>query len=273
MSLSTGLDVSIMYYDKRVSEAPTRAAGSPLKSFHNAAKRELLVRFAGPSLLDLACGRGGDIHKWRAAGVGRALGLDASAASVDEACQRFEATGGDEKYTFETRDLRHAFDSPSTRHAFDTVTCMFALQYFFGTEASARAVFETVASSLAPGGHFVGIVPDATHVVEVLRANGGKVDDGVASMRALWDGPTRTFGSEYAFGVAGTIVDASNVEFLVFKNVVTALARAHGLEPVDIHGGGCFTPDGPGWAWLAPPYGGAEGSCTRMYKAFAFVKV
>ena len=259
-----------MYYDKRVSEAPSRAAGSPLKSFHNAAKRELLVRFAGSSLLDLACGRGGDIHKWRVAGVRSALGLDASAASVDEARRRFEATGGDEDYTFETRDLRHAFRPP---HAFDTVTCMFALQYFFGTEASARAVFETVASSLAPGGHFVGIVPDATRVVEVLRANDGKVDDGVASMRALWDGPTRPFGSEYAFGVSGTIVDSSNVEFLVFKNVVTALARAHGLEPVDIHGGGCFTPGGPGWAWLAPPYGGAAGSCTRMYKALAFVKV
>jgi 2-polyprenyl-3-methyl-5-hydroxy-6-metoxy-1,4-benzoquinol methylase len=39
---------------------------APLKKFHNKIKRLLIQRFAGScsTLLDLACGRGGDLYKW-----------------------------------------------------------------------------------------------------------------------------------------------------------------------------------------------------------------
>lgn len=50
-----------------------RAAGpgAPLKRFHNDIKRKLISRFARDAgcLLDLACGRGGDIWKWIDAGA------------------------------------------------------------------------------------------------------------------------------------------------------------------------------------------------------------
>jgi len=71
-----------------------RAAGEalPLKRYHNAIKRALIDTFASgaPRLLDLACGRGGDIHKWHAAGVAYALGIDLSPGEIEEARKRFE---------------------------------------------------------------------------------------------------------------------------------------------------------------------------------------
>ena len=47
-------------------EARRQGAALPLKDFHNDIKRRMITRFAfqAERLLDLACGRGGDIHKW-----------------------------------------------------------------------------------------------------------------------------------------------------------------------------------------------------------------
>ncbi len=249
-------------YDRRIVAGVPTAGRTALRDFHNAAKRELLrVHAAGAaSLLDLACGRGGDVHKWRALGIRHALGLDASAESVREAARRHAATGGGQgDYAFRCHDLRHPFQHAGA--PFDVVTCMFALQYFFESEASARALVGTAAGCLRPGGRFVGIVPDARRVVARLAAAGGRVDDGVTFLQALWRGKPQPFGSAYACGVAGTVVDADNVEFLTFRSVLTRVAADHGLVPVPGHDAG-----------LVPPFGGPEGDCSRMYATFAFCK-
>ena len=46
--------------------ARRQGAALPLKDFHNDIKRRMITRFAWQAdrLLDFACGRGGDIHKW-----------------------------------------------------------------------------------------------------------------------------------------------------------------------------------------------------------------
>jgi hypothetical protein len=56
---------------KKALTARREGAAAPLKEFHNEVKRRLIYRFAyrAPKLLDYACGRGGDLHKWKAAQV------------------------------------------------------------------------------------------------------------------------------------------------------------------------------------------------------------
>lgn len=58
-----------------------------LKRYHNAVKRELINRFAckGGRLLDLACGRGGDLRKWFDAGLSYVRGYDLSPGEIEEA--------------------------------------------------------------------------------------------------------------------------------------------------------------------------------------------
>ncbi len=98
-----------------------QGAALPLKLFHNDIKRRLLAkcacgsatlvcttrtglwahtapglpsarRFArrGCSLLDLCCGRGGDLQKWRDCGVRYVYGVDISRNEVDEAMRRYQ---------------------------------------------------------------------------------------------------------------------------------------------------------------------------------------
>jgi SAM-dependent methyltransferase len=79
---------------KQALRARQQGAALPLKQYHNRIKRELINAFAGgaPRLLDLACGRGGDLHKWVAAGVGYVRGVDLSPGEIQEARRRYGET-------------------------------------------------------------------------------------------------------------------------------------------------------------------------------------
>lgn len=87
----------------------------PLKSFHNRIKAGLIRRFVTgtDTLLDLCCGRGGDLWKWADAGVRFVRGIDLSPREVEEARQRLiemntkraaEGTSTDLMAEFETTD-------------------------------------------------------------------------------------------------------------------------------------------------------------------------
>ena len=241
---------------------------SRLQTFHNHAKRVLLQQFArgAHSLLDVACGRGGDLHKWRALGIPNVLGLDVSADSVAEARSRLAKSACPFDYEFVRHDLRQGWSSEKT---FDVVTCMFALHYFFETEALACSVMRTVAEALKPGGYFVGIVPDARQVNECIKY--GPFDNGLLRVTAHWDGKPACFGSAYTCSIRGTVTEGSRVpEYLVYENVLEVLAGLHGLVPVPIHDP-AFQP-GKVFHALQPPYDGPEHACTSMYAAFAFQK-
>ncbi|KAK9847375.1 hypothetical protein WJX84_002918 [Apatococcus fuscideae] len=143
----------------------------PLKQFHNEVKKQLLYRFARdkPRLLDLACGRGGDLHKWVGAGVRYVKGLDLSPNEIDEARRRYQELltrkpnlGQRFRADFEPSDIlgvRDWMDEPGAPK-YDIVSCMFAIHYFFVTEAGLKQFFRNVSLNLNTGGYFVGTCPD-----------------------------------------------------------------------------------------------------------------
>ena len=266
------------HYDAQAL-VPTNAVRSTLQRFHNEAKRQLLATFGHrvPRLLDLACGRGGDIHKWRALGIGCVTGLDVSASSIDEARARSTASAMTSRttITFKVADVVSDLCVDSTE--FDVVSCFFAMHYFFKTEKMAHDFMRTVASHLRRGGHFVGIVAYGKHIVQCVK-HADEFDNGVVSIKACWVGAPQCFGSAYTFAVKDTVTEESRVpEYLVFSNVLEKVARMHGLKPVAISGATAFskaqTQDEGILRPLNPTYDGADAETTRMYAGFAFQKM
>lgn len=255
------------YDQKAVSASPAR---SRLQKFHNKVKKDLLAQFAqGASrLLDVASGRGGDVHKWSALGIREVLGLDVSLKSVEEARRRTLAAGCAHQYGFQQADLRRGWSDGTV---YDAVSCMFALHYFFESEEAAHTLMRTVAAHLAPGGVFLGIVPDGQRVNDCIKG-GPEYDNGVMTVRAAWEGPPRCFGSPYTFGIRGTVTEGSKVpEFLVYDNVVATVARMHGLRPVPVDGP-CFRKNGEVFYQQVPPYTGPEAEASLIFAAFALKK-
>lgn len=258
------------HYDNAATIATTPRARSNLQRFHNTAKRALLHIFAqdAPRLLDLACGRGGDINKWCACNVATVTGLDLSGKSVQEAHRRFQATGSARDYQFAQFDLGNEWHGSAP---YDVVTCMFAVHYFFSSERDAHRLLSTVAHNLKLGGIFVGIVPDGRRVNECIK-DGPVFDNGVMRVEAHWEGMPQCFGSPYTCAIKGTVTQDSQVpEYLVYGSVLSAVAASHGLRPVPIvHPS--FQPEGP-LHHLKPPYAGPMAECSRMYAGFAFEKL
>ena len=288
-----------------------RAAGEalPLKQYHNAIKRALINRFAGDGgrLLDLACGRGGDIHKWFDAGVAYALGVDLSPGEIEEAKRRYaEAAdkrarggGGGVATVAEFRVCDTLGSAPfAAPPPFDAMSCMFAAHYFFVSEAAASTFLANVAANLKPGGFFFGTVPSGKRVMAAIKAGGRwpTLDTRMLKLAARWRGDVKPFGCGYTCAIGDTVTAAvaaadgsdpssgaaseGSYEYLVFFSAFTALARVHGLVPVPDWGRDAEAlldqgDEGAHFKHFAPHFPGADPSlaqASELFAAFVFRK-
>lgn len=97
--------------DARKSRREGPAA--PLKIFHNRIKTALIQRFAGgvDRLLDMCCGRGGDLWKWADAGVRFVRGIDLSPMEIEDARHRFEQMRAERAKKGLPNDLEAEFEA------------------------------------------------------------------------------------------------------------------------------------------------------------------
>ncbi|KAI1198845.1 mRNA capping enzyme [Nemania serpens] len=147
-------------------------------------------------VLDIGCGKGGDLGKWQQAPqrVQLYVGLDPADVSIDQAKDRYRTMGsqggrggrggrgghrgGRQQHLFDARffvkdcygeslddvDIvrQVGFDpSPMGRSGFDIVSMMFCMHYAFETEEKARMMLQNVSSALKKGGRFIGCIPNS----------------------------------------------------------------------------------------------------------------
>ncbi|KAH7319764.1 mRNA capping enzyme-domain-containing protein [Stachybotrys elegans] len=151
--------------------------------------KELLV-------LDIGCGKGGDLNKWQQAPqpIQLYVGLDPADVSIEQARDRYRNLGsrggrggrGRPQRLFDGRfhvkdcygesieDLdiiqQVGFDpSPMNRRGFDVVSMMFCMHYAFESEKHARTMLRNVAGALKKGGRFIGCIPNSDVLGERVR--------------------------------------------------------------------------------------------------------
>ncbi|KAL6806678.1 mRNA capping enzyme domain-containing protein [Trichoderma sp. SZMC 28013] len=156
--------------------------------------RELLV-------LDIGCGKGGDLSKWQQAPqpIQLYVGLDPANVSIEQARDRYRQMGSrggrggrggrhgrppprlfdarfhvKDCYSESIEDveiIRQVGFDPSTmnRRGFDVVTMMFCMHYAFESEKHARTMLRNVAGALKKGGRFIGCIPNSDVLGERVR--------------------------------------------------------------------------------------------------------
>jgi len=193
-----------------------------LKRHHNAVKRDLLRSYASESLLDIGCGRGGDIQKWRDLGLSRVHGIDLSPVSIEEARRR---AAGCTLYTFDTADARIPIN---IGRQFHTVSTMFCLHYFFESEETLRTLLQTVSSHLMYQGHWIGCCLDSR---KVQQTNTKHLTIDFTESSSNQD----IFGRQYTYRLHDTVTssgDSASVEFLVDMDKLQVIALEYGLVRV-----------------------------------------
>lgn len=173
-----------------------------LRSFNNWVKSTIIHKFSPDGseksenmlrVLDLGCGKGGDLGKWQQAPqpVELLVGIDPAEVSIDQARERYmqmRGRGGrgnrgsprifDAEFFAQDafgqtignipiiRDV--GYDAPNSRRGggFDVVSMMFCMHYAFESESKTRGMLQNVSGSLKKGGRFIGAIPSS----DVIRA-------------------------------------------------------------------------------------------------------
>ncbi len=144
-----------------------------MRKLHNSLKRQLIqsVVVNKPSVLDVGCGRGGDMFKWLDAGVSRLVCVDPDKAALTEAKRRSK---GDPRIEFFLGDVSAA---PPAAPPFDIVCYNFSFQYTFATEDLFKKTIAEIVARTKPGSKLVGVIPDSTFVL----AQGARYTDSIGN--------------------------------------------------------------------------------------------
>nr|GMC55229.1 mRNA cap guanine-N7 methyltransferase 1 [Ipomoea batatas] len=239
------------HYSARTNQTLEEREASPiihLKKLNNWIKSVLIQLYTkrGDVVLDLACGKGGDLIKWDKAKISYYVGIDIAEGSIEDCRTRYNGEADHhqrrKKFSFPARlicgdcfevqlDRALADDMP-----FDIISCQFAMHYSWSTEARARRALANVSALLRPGGIFIGTMPDANVIIKKLReAKGLGFGNSVYSIEFSEEysekkfRPSNPFGIKYKFHLQDA-VDCPEwiVPFHVFKEI----AEEYDLELV-----------------------------------------
>lgn len=215
-----------------------------MRSFNNWVKSVLINLHTRPSarVLDLCCGKGGDLNKWAKVQISEYVACDTAPVSVQQAAERYNSM---DNVTFRPQllvgdcfDVRLA-DYFSDDTVFDVVSCQFAVHYAFENESRVRRMLLNVTERLRPGGFFIGTTTDANVLVKKLRAvDGLAISNGVFridldprfSEKKFVNGPESQYGIRYNFTLDQNVEDCP--EYLVHFPMLEAVAQEYELELV-----------------------------------------
>ncbi|KAF9697486.1 hypothetical protein EKO04_004528 [Ascochyta lentis] len=178
-----------------------------LRSYNNWVKSSLIQKFIGDDrnlkILDIGCGKGGDLQKWQASRkVDLYVGCDPADVSIKQAKDRYAQMQKKSRRLFHAEfyakdcfgewlgDIPIINDvgiDPSVGPGnamsqrwggggWDMVTMMFCMHYAFESEAKAKGMLRNVAGALKKGGRFIGCIPNSdilsARVMDHHKANG-----------------------------------------------------------------------------------------------------
>ena len=205
-----------------------------LREYNNMVKRSLINRAVHAlkknnsclwkiRVLDVACGKGGDLGKWMHHREVDYVGFDASVKSIEGGkvmgpdgraydmrdhararAKKFQQRG--RSVRFEVLDARrHLSWTKFFDKKFDIVSCQFALHYFFTSERQGNMFFKRVADALVPGGIFIATLSNAAQIMRhMYYGEGGGLPDYCKVTPLV---PSRTDGEPipYCFFLKGSV--------------------------------------------------------------------
>ena len=226
-----------------------------MRNFNNWIKGMLIAEYIdkvkqdkmhGVSLrvLDMCCGKGGDLFKWMKVNISHVICADLAEVSVEQCQHRYNEIlnrkSNDRGFApiftaeFIAADctkvrLREKYKDPCVH--LDFVSCQFAFHYSFESLEQAECMLKNASECLKPGGYFIGTIPDAYDLVSRWqKCDGNKLGNEIYNVEFFCDKKKPPlFGAKYNFHLEG-VVDCP--EFLVHLPTLCKLASKYDLELV-----------------------------------------
>lgn len=188
-------------------------------------------------VLDLGCGKGGDLLKWRRGNISHLVCTDIAEVSVEQCRSRYEEMKrknyNDDLFTAEfitadaTKELLSTrLEDPSL--TFDLCSCQFVVHYSFESKVKAETMLRNACERLRPGGYFIGTTPDAYELMKRASLSEDLAfGNEVFKVRFKSEPPFPLFGAEYHFSLEG-VVDVP--EFMVYFPLMCRMLEKLGMR-------------------------------------------
>ncbi|XKL60618.1 hypothetical protein PGB90_007675 [Kerria lacca] len=225
-----------------------------LRNFNNWIKSMLINEFAAKykkntqcesiNVLDMCCGKGGDLLKWKNNDVKHVICVDVAKISVEQCEQRYNEM---KERTFNSKHknifsaefivadctkvrLKDYFQKKN--QLLDIVSCQFSFHYSFESLSQAECMIRNAAENLRSGGFFIGTIPDANDIVlRQKKVNQTTFGNDIFKIQFICDVKKQfpLFGAKYEFFLEDVV---NCPEFLVHFPTFIKLAEKFGLKLV-----------------------------------------
>ncbi|KAG8707812.1 mRNA cap guanine-N7 methyltransferase [Ceratobasidium sp. 394] len=197
-------------------------------------------RVMSGKVLDLGCGKGGDLRKWAKANIKEYVGLDIADVSISQARDRYMELPPPQRFDAEF----HAFDcftssistivSPQRlKTPFDVVSMQFCMHYAFESPTKVRTMLKNVSDYLRSGGIFLGTIPNSDLLLTKLNQLGpDELSFGNSVYRIRFDSKHEQplYGHRYWFYLRDAVEDVP--EYVVRWDEFKALSLEYGLKAI-----------------------------------------
>ena len=218
---------SVIHYNNVARRAPVQCG--TMRLAHNRVKLALLhralaigqLRLDQCTVLDLACGRGGDLNKVK--GCKAYVGIDTAGAALEELSRRSAEIGMSVK-------VHQADASTVPAVTCEIALCNFAIHYFCDSKPHCAALLGVIADSLAPGGVFCGTYERVSGTVTWGTSHRAVVGDCVDAIEwrvpwhevvsmalsrglaLVWDAPFHMYDSDSDSSIFGFIFQRARAQ-------------------------------------------------------------
>lgn len=236
-----------------------------LRKFHNYIKLNLIVNYCksinAHTLLDIACGRGGDLQKWLNSKLNLKyiLAFDSHKESIYSSTRKGDSFDGaiarfnNIKKSFKgkmpfinfqyinmfSNDVLNRLNNIDSNKLYDIVSCQFAFHYFCENDKTLNRTLSIISAKLRPGGLFIGTATDGDLISNILK--NGNVNIPLLTL-------VKQNQNNYLFYIQTEKTDKSenltrqnyfevqgvSSEYYLFKDKLIELADKNSLELIEI---------------------------------------
>ncbi len=262
-SILTPFDLKVLKEKKR-----QEAVFYNMRRFHNWIKRSLISLYSNnnDTLLDLACGKGGDIQKWVDNNIKKVQGYDIDEESIQEANKRRDKviskpTSKNFNFAFEVKDLSK--EKIVTDTFFDISTCFFAIHYFYKKKEVLQFFIRNHLNNLKEDGVFIFTTLDSQRLKDIdytfisknLTIKKG-VDKGI-------------FGKKIDVYIKDCVLDKETTEYVVDYDTTIDIFTKEGFSLIETY---TFDKCFPAWKEYGNYLTSEEKSYSFMNRVYVFRK-
>lgn len=221
------------------------------RRFNNYVKSNIIKKYSKKAytLLDLACGKGGDLYKWIDSNITYVKGYDLDLESINEAKSRYNNSIKDENMTknyifrFEQADLGNTIIKPELKNLisetngpeylsdkFDLVSSFFAIHYFFKTEKTLMYFIKNIINNIKDYGYFMMTTFSDIRLKELNYT----VDtDSFKIKNVNTSDKNNLFGNTISVWIKDSVLDKEREEYIVPLDYLVGKLNEYGIELVE----------------------------------------